>query len=136
MIVLVDTDVLIDVALDRAPFASDAAALLDALEGGASKGFIAWHSISNFYHLVSAKQERAATLRFVEELTQFLDVAPTSREYLRQALALPLSDFEDAMQVAAASACAADFIATRNVKDFKKSPIPAITPKQALSRLV
>ena len=135
MIVLVDTDVLIDVALDRAPFADDAAALLDALERGASKGFVAWHSISNFYDLVSARQARAGTLQFVDAITHFLDVAPTTREHLRRALTLPLKDFEDAMQVAAATACAADFIATRNIRDFRKSPIPALTPSQALARL-
>jgi len=39
------------------------------------------------------------------------------------------------MQVAAATACAADFIATRNIRDFRKSPIPALTPTQALARL-
>ena len=48
MIILIDTDVLIDVALDREPFAENAAALLDRLEQDPGKGFVAWHSISNF----------------------------------------------------------------------------------------
>ena len=61
MIVLVDTDVLIDVVLDRAPFADHAAALLDALERGPSWGVLARHSIANFYDLVSATRGRAAT---------------------------------------------------------------------------
>ena len=135
MIVLVDTDVLIDVVLDRAPFADHAAALLDALERGPSRGWLAWHSISNFYYLVSATQGRAATFTFLDELTQFLDVAPTTRDHLRRALKFELKDFEDAMQVGAATACGADFIATRNVRDFRKSPIPAVTPAQALARL-
>lgn len=135
MIVLVDTDVLVDVALDRAPHATDAAALLDALESGASRGFVAWHTISNFYYLVSARRGRPGTRQFIEELTRFLDVAPTTREHLRAATRLPLKDFEDAMQVCAASACSADFIATRNVRDFRESPIPAMTPAQVVARL-
>jgi hypothetical protein len=40
---LVDTDVLVDLALGRAPDANDAATLIDALERGAARGFVAWH---------------------------------------------------------------------------------------------
>ena len=136
MIILVDPDILIDVALDRAPFADAAAELLDALEHGTPRGFVAWHTISNFYYLVAPKQGRTGTLQFVNEIMQFLDVAPTTSVHLRRALDLPLRDFEDAMQVGAATACNADCIATRNVKDFKKSPIPALAPAHVLSRLV
>ena len=41
-------------------------------------------------------------------------------------------DFEDALQVAAAEACGADVIATRNVRDYAKSPVRAATPKALL----
>lgn len=135
MIVLVDTDVLVDVALDRARHATDAAALLDALEHGASRGFVAWHTISNFYYLVSPRYGRAGTRQFIDELVHFLDIAATTRAHLRSAAQLPFKDFEDAMQVGAAMACSADFIATRNVRDFRKSPIPAMPPSQVLARL-
>lgn len=135
MIVLVDTDVLIDVALDRAPNATDAASLLDALERGASRGFIAWHTIAVFYYLVAPKRGRPGTRQFIDQLMHFLDVAPTTSQHLRVATMLDFKDFEDAMQVGAASACSADFIATRNVRDFRKSPIPAMTPSQVVKRL-
>jgi hypothetical protein len=46
-----------------------------------------------------------------------------------------MRDFEDAMQVAAAQACAADIIATRNTRDFRASPVKARTPKQLLVQL-
>lgn len=48
MIVLIDTDVLIDVALDRRPFSDPAGRLLDALQERRGEGYVAWHSISNF----------------------------------------------------------------------------------------
>ena len=46
MIVLIDTDVLLDLALDRAPHAGPAGALLDVLERRGRAGFVAWHSVS------------------------------------------------------------------------------------------
>ncbi|HSM36115.1 MAG TPA: PIN domain-containing protein [Longimicrobiales bacterium] len=64
-----------------------------------------------------------------------MSVAPTDTEALRYAATLPLSDFEDAMQVAAARACGAEVIATRNVADSRSSPIPARTPGKLLAEL-
>lgn len=136
MIVLLDTDILIDVALDRAPHANAAVQLLDALERGPSRGFVAWHSVANFYYLVAAKRGSKHTRQFIAELTHFLDVAPTNTEHLRAATQLPLADFEDALQVVAAQACAAELIATRNARDFRRSPIPALAPDGILARLV
>ena len=54
---------------------------------------------------------------------------------MRYAAGLPMTDFEDALQVAAARACGARYIVTRNVRDFAGSPIPAISPREALRSL-
>ncbi len=135
MIVLVDTDVLLDVALGRAPHVEASSALLDWLERHPGQGFVAWHSISNFYYLVTAKRGQATTRRFVADLMQFIDVAPTSTASLKYATSLAMRDFEDAMQVAAAAACKAEIIATRNVRDFSASPIPASTPAAILKSI-
>ncbi len=132
---LLDTDVLIDLALDRAPFAESAAALLDILEQRPGFAWIAWHTASNFYYLVVPERGPAGARRFLAELTDFIGVAPTTTESLRTATGLPLHDFEDAMQVAAAIACGAELIVTRNLKDYRSSPISAVSPQQAVERL-
>jgi hypothetical protein len=45
-----------------------------------------------------------------------------------------MSDFEDALQVSAAQACGADYIITRNGRDFVQSPLPALSPDDFLTR--
>ena len=77
--------------------------------------------------------EDARSLRL--DLANFVQVAPTTTESLRQAGRLDMRDFEDAMQVAAGLACRADVIATRNVRDFTAAPMPAQTPADLLDRL-
>ena len=72
---------------------------------------------------------------FIVELTRFVAVATTDAEAIRYAAELPMPDFEDAMQVAAARACGAQHIVTRNVKDYQRSPIRAISLQEALSGL-
>ena len=135
MKVLVDTDVLIDMALDREPYAEAASALLDALEARPGTGFIAWHSIANFYYLVSPVRGRPDARQFVVDLVAFLDVAPTGTEGVRQAARMPLKDFEDALQVAAALASGAEVIATRNVSDYRAASVPAASPESVLRTL-
>ena len=132
---LLDTDVLIDLALDRRPHADAASELLDRIEQGARNAFIAWHTVSNFYYLVSPSRGSKGARDFIVELTRFVAVAPTGTEALHYAAALPMPEFEDAMQVAAARACGARYIVTRNVKDYRRSPSPAISPQDALGEL-
>ena len=132
---LLDTDVLLDVALDRRPHADAAAEILDRLERGRERAFIAWHSVSNFYYLVAPSHGGASARDFILDLTRFVAVAETDTRAVRYAAELPMRDFEDALQVAAARACGARRIVTRNVKDFNRSPIPAVTPTEALREL-
>jgi len=134
-LILLDTDVLLDVALDREPHVEASAALLDLLERRPRMAFVAWHTVSNFYHMVRPSRGPDRARDFVVDLTSFVTVAPASTDDLRIAAGLPLTDLEDAMQVAAARACGAQYIATRNVKDFRDSPIPARTPTQLLAEL-
>jgi len=132
---LLDTDVLIDLALDRHPHAEATAELLDRIEHSTLTAFIAWHTVSNFYYLVSPSRGRTDTRDFIVELTRFVSVISTGTEALHYAAALPMGDFEDAMQVAAARACGARYIVTRNVKDYHRSPVPAVRPQHALKEL-
>jgi len=136
VIVLLDTDVLIDLALDRAPYAEAAAGLIDALEQKPGSAFVAWHSLSNFFYMVAPARGKHQTKDFLLDLTRFVYVAPTTTESLLFAGTLDLKDFEDALQVAAAVACQASVIATRNVRDYRRSPVRAAEPQAVLSELL
>ena len=133
--ILLDTDVLIDIALDRHPHAGPASELLDRIERGTGRACIAWHTVSNFYYIVAAARSGVSARDFIVELTRFVAVATTGTEAIRYAAELPMADFEDAMQVAAARACGARHIVTRNVRDYERSPIRAVAPQEALKEL-
>lgn len=133
--ILVDTDVLIDVALDRPPFSDAASELLDRLQTGPRRAFVAWHTLSNFYYLVAPARGGPSARAFITDLIRFVAVADCGTRAMSFATRLEMADFEDAMQVAAARACGARFVVTRNTRDFRRSPIPAITPQEALEAL-
>ena len=133
--ILVDTDVLIDVALDRPPFSDAASELLDRLQTGPKRAFVAWHTLSNFYYMVAPARGGSNARAFITDLIRFVAVADCGTRAMSFATRLEMTDFEDAMQVAAARACGARFVVTRNTRDFRRSPIPAITPQEALETL-
>lgn len=133
--ILLGTDVLIDVALNREPHVEASAALLNLLEQRPRTAFVSWHTLSTFYCLVSPAVGRKDARHFLVELTRFVTVAPADTAAFHQAAFLPFPDFEDALQVAAAQACGASWIATRNVADFRGSPVPARTPAEIVAEM-
>ena len=86
--------------------------------------------------MVSPSQGKHQTKDFLLDLARFVLVAPTTTESLLLAGRLDVKDFEDAMQVAAAVACQASVIATRNIRDYRRSPVRAAEPQAVLSELL
>ncbi len=130
MRLLIDINVVLDVALKR-PGAPASARLL-SLCGRQHEGWLAWHSVATLAYLIDRQQSAISARDFIRGLLAWADVAHTGKADAMAALDLPMSDFEDALQVAAAMACGAQFIVTRNVRDFKASPVPAFTPEAFL----
>ena len=132
---LVDTDVLTDVALSREPFFIDSSVLVDLLRERGETLVVAWHTVSNLFYNVQRQRNADFARRVVTELTTYAQVADTTTGDLHYALSLPMPDFEDAMQVAAARACDARYIVTRNVRDYVDSPVLTLTPADAIAEL-
>ena len=98
MKIFVDCDVLIDVGMGRGSFCQASGALLDYLENNKNIGFIAWHSIANFFYITAKGDNKQQSKQFILELCDFLHIVSVSNPDLMIALALPLNDFEDAMR--------------------------------------
>jgi predicted nucleic acid-binding protein len=132
MRLLIDINVLLDVALQR-PGAPESARLL-ALCGRQHEGWLAWHSIATLAYLIERQKSAVLGRELIRGILVWADVAKTGRPDALAALELPMPDFGDALQVAAAMACGAQFIVTRNERDFKTSPVPALNPEAFLRR--
>ena len=134
MRVFLDTNVVIDVAQGR-PGAIASAAVLRAAQEHGNAGIVAWHTLSNLFYLMrrhySSSQTAAA---MIADLLLWVEVAGGGSAAARRAVALDYHDFEDALQMAAAEAAAADCIVTRNAADFTGGEVPVFTPEAFLSR--
>lgn len=130
MKILIDTDILLDVALRRAEFFADSAAVLSWAEANPGQAAVAWHSLSNVAYLVKPDART-----FIADLLDFVEVAPVSTPDMHAALGLPMKDLEDAMQVAAALSFGARQLVTRNLPDYRRSAVPALAPRAFLDLL-
>src|SRR5262249_50688450 len=113
MRVLVDTNIVLDVLLQREPFVSDSAAIWLANEQERFEGYITAVTVVNVFYI--ARKQRNATIArsAVVELLKAFRICPLDRDALRQALNLPMRDYEDAVQVAGANATQLDGMITR-----------------------
>ena len=128
MKVLLDTDILLDVALARSPHLENSAAVLHWVRAGGIAA-VAWHSLTNCSYILKGGRE------FLVRLLEHVEVANVATADAKRALALPMADVEDAFQAAAALAWNADFIVTRNLSDYRRSPVPAISPAEFLKKI-
>jgi PIN domain len=124
-----------DVALGRADFGPDSRALLDWCEQRPQAAVIAWHTVSNLFYLISAERSNSFARSFISELLDFTIVASGGTEAVRQALAMRMTDLEDALQVAAAITAHANYIISRNTADYRSSVVSVLTPRTFLARI-
>lgn len=120
---LIDTSVLLDVVLERTPWVEDATALLDAVAKHRAEGCVAGHVITTVYYVVEHERNRALAATAISDLLQLLTVVPLGNADVQRALGLGLRDFEDSTQAAACLQVGADYLVTRNEKDYKGAPV-------------
>jgi hypothetical protein len=133
MAVFIDTNILLDVLEKRVPHQVDSEQVLVRCDQLQEPVFIAWHGLATAFYIYSRKVGEAAAHLALGQLLGSVSVAYTGQREAMRAFQLPISDLEDAMQAAAADACGADCIVTRNTRDFTGSPVPVLTPQEYLA---
>ena len=97
------------------------------------KGFMCAHEITTLcYFLDKAAKDKSKTKKVISRLMKRFTVIEINEELLNKALNSEIDDFEDAVIEVSAVEKNAEYIITRNIKDFKKSKIPAKTPEELI----
>lgn len=133
--VLADTNILLDVLLDRKPHSTASAAVWAAVETGRLEGFVSAHAISTIHYLVQKLDGAARARRTVSAVLQVFKVALVDELVIRQALQLAWPDFEDAVTSAAADRNGCDALVTHDPKGFPASPVRVFTPESVVASL-
>lgn len=132
---LVDTDVWMDIALQRREHFEDSADAVNLLAKPGRCPYVSAHAVTTIFYLVSRASDRQSGQRAVELLLGRAEVAAVNAAVLRDATESSFDDFEDAVADSAARRAGLDAIVTRNASDFEKSRLSVYTPGEFVSAL-
>ncbi len=132
--VFLDTNVLLDVILERSQFLNDSKKILTLGDEGKVELYASALTIANCAYF--ARKFGGNPHKCVELLLTWVKVIDLTRNHFEQVLTSSFTDFEDGLQFFSAREIKAiDVILTRNVNHFKSSDIPILTPSEFLQTL-
>lgn len=135
MKVLFDTNVVLDLLIDRAPHAEAAAMLFAAVERGIIGGCLGATTLTTIHYLTAKTLGREQAREAVAVLLSLFEIAPITRPVLEAALTDNFDDFEDSVIHQAARQSGAQAIVTCNGKDFRGAELPVYAPEELLKVL-
>lgn len=135
MKILVDTNVILDVLCDRPEFVDSSSKIWKYCEVGQIEGYISALSVPNIVYILRKELTPQKTERLIQQITMIFKVVDLRSTDLKAAAEMFTSDYEDALQMCQAVRINADFIITRNIRDFKGSKVPALKPSELLERI-
>ncbi len=135
MNILFDTNIILDVLLDRKPFSEHSSFLMSKVERSEMNGFLCSTTITTIHYLLSKHLGNEKAITSIKALMSLFEIASVNRVVLENALNAKFADFADSVLHESARHAGADYIITRNIKDFRHSQIPTYTPTEFLSML-
>ena len=130
MKILFDTNIVLDLLMDRLPYSDAAVELFSKVEDGTIIGYLCGTTITTVYYLASKTLGAERAQEEIRKLLTLFEVAPVNRHVLESDLVADFDDFEDAVINEAGCHVGADAIVTRNQKDFKKSRISVYSSEE------
>ena len=134
--VLLDTNIIVDNALEREPFWEISEQVLELVEQKQVEGFISASTFGDLYYIIRKVRGGDWTITCLRQLVTFCQVAAVDSTTINMALTVNFRDFEDAIQYSTAVLNHLDAIVTRNPRDFPVTTPRIITPNQLIQELI
>ena len=132
---LLDTNVILDALLAREPVGGQVRAVWEAHEDGRFTGYICAITSPTVFYVARKAVGKPQAFKMTGDLAETFEVCAVDKNILQSAMSLEMTDFEDAIQSACALAAGLDFIIISDLKDFKKSPVKAVSPVEFMKQL-
>jgi predicted nucleic acid-binding protein len=133
MIVFCDTNILMDVLLDREPFVAEARKLWFLAERGRIQGTVSALSFPNVYYVARKTRGHEAALAMLKAMRDTFQIVECDAQIIHQAMDSKFADYEDAIQHFSALRVNAACMVSRNPRHFPKSSLPVLTPHEFFS---
>jgi predicted nucleic acid-binding protein len=98
MRLLIDTNIILDIALRREPHFSDSSGVFKKIDNKSIYGFVTATTITDIYYIAKREKGHQITLDFISNWIEIIDVIGIDRQVIIESLTSKLLDFEDAVQ--------------------------------------
>ena len=132
MKVLLDTNIVLDLLLQREPFCDDAKVIFELIESNKIEGYLCATTITTIYYLISKNSTKNQADNIISQLLQLFNIADVNKNILLKSLDNNGKDFEDSFIYTSAEFFDIKIIITRDKKGFEKSNIKIATTKEFL----
>ncbi|NOY75288.1 MAG: PIN domain-containing protein [Kiritimatiellaeota bacterium] len=133
MNIFIDTNILLDVLRAREPFLKNSLAIWALVEREKITGYISAISFNNTYYILRSAVGNNKAYEAMRIIRDTFRIVALDERIMNKAIDADFKDFEDAIQFFSAIHADADYIVTRNVKDFFQNDIPVLTPEAFLA---
>ncbi|MCR4655564.1 MAG: PIN domain-containing protein [Lachnospiraceae bacterium] len=134
MKLLIDGNILLDVLQKREPHYEDSAKVLKMCETDLAEGVVSALTFANLVYVMRKELDAEKINEVLKKLSLIFSFEDLTGSDISTAAQMQWDDYEDAVQAATAKRIHADYIITRNVKDFMRSEVIAFTPSEFLAR--
>lgn len=135
MRLLIDANILLDVLQNREPYCEKSSLIWKLCETEQDEGYISALTYANLVYVMRKELEPSKIEDVLQKLALVFKCADLTADDLAKVAEMKWDDFEDAVQSVTAERVHADYIITRNVRDFKNSKVMAFMPSEYIVRL-
>lgn len=135
MRLFIDTNVLCDALFDRQPWSPAAQIVLRSAKSGENTAIVSALTVANLYYVSRKLADATIALDAVRHCCSAFEIVPVDLAILHTATQMPGKDFEDNVQIAAATQTASDLIITRDAHGFAHSTIRVLSPTEFIQEM-
>lgn len=133
MRIMCDTNIVLDVLMDRDPFAESSSRVLYMCEEQKAEGFVSASAVTDIFYLVRKHTHSVKQAYFaIGRLLSIVKAASVTHDDVLTAFQRQAKDFEDSLVAVCAESASCDYIVTRNKRDFAEFGVRALTPEEFL----
>ena len=137
MNILIDTNIILDMLLQRESYYENALRISVLSEKGYICSYVSASAVTDIFYIVKKELKNKNTaLTLLKNILKTIDIASVTEDSIHEALDLEWEDFEDSVQYVAGKSIYADYIITRNPNDFAYSQIEVISPHEFLEKII
>jgi predicted nucleic acid-binding protein len=128
--ILFDTNIILDVLLNRKRFVELSSNLVGMVENNTIEGYLCATTITTLDYLIAKTINKKQAKIEIKKLLTIFNIASVNATVIELSVNSKFDDFEDAVQYYSGECCRVEGLVTRNTKDYKNTKLPIYTPDE------